>query len=151
MKAGVCFLALSMGIAMGQQAGSQPTKESAAPGAPARMKTMVYKGVLIDASCLAPTASGQPAPTQGTAEAAAAQGSANRLMGDCALSPGTTLLGMKLDDGPMVRFDMVGNQRAQDELKANRRWRRASATGKPIRATVVGVLDGDRLIVTLIH
>jgi hypothetical protein len=58
---------------------------------------------------------------------------------------------MKLDDGRMVRFDLVGNQRAQDELKANRRWRRAGAAGRPIRATVVGVLDGDRLIVTLIH
>ena len=46
--------------------------------------------MLIDGSCLAPTASGQPAPTQGTAEAAAAQGSANRLMG-----------------GRTVRFDLT--------------------------------------------
>jgi hypothetical protein len=122
---------------------------AAKPGAP--VKTMVYKGVLIDASCLAPTATGQPAPTQGTAEAAAAQGSANRMMGDCALSSGSTQMGMKLDDGRTLRFDLVGNQRALDELKVNRRWRSGLSAGKEIRATVIGVIDGDRLIVTLIH
>ena len=150
MRAGACILALSMGMAMAQQA-SPPAPKKAAGGAPAPTKTMVYRGLLIDASCMAPTASGQPAPTQGTAEAAAAQGSANRLMGDCAPSSSSTQLGMKLDDGRTVQFDLVGNRRAQDELKANRRWRRNLAARRPIRATVVGVLKGDRLIVTLIH
>jgi hypothetical protein len=140
-----------MGIAMAQRASLEPGKPPAAPGTPAPMKTTVYKGVLIDASCLAPTASGQPSATQGTAEAAAARGSANRLMGDCALSPGSVQFGMKLENGQMVRFDLVGNQRTQDELKANRAWRRSLAAGKPIRATVIGAIDGDRLIVTLIH
>jgi hypothetical protein len=130
---------------------AQEAKPPAASKPPAPMKTTVYKGVLMDASCLEPTAAGQPAPTQGTAEASAARGSANRLMGDCALSSGSTQLGMKLDDGRTLRFDLVGNQRALDELKANRRWRRGLAAGKEIRATVIGVIDGDRLIVTLIH
>jgi hypothetical protein len=138
-------------MAMAQGAKPPAAAKLAAPGTPAQMKTAVYKGVLIDASCLSPTGAGQPAPTQGTAEAAAAQGSANRLMGGCALSSGSTQLGMKLDDGRTLRFDLVGNQRALDELKANRRWRRGLTAGKEIRATVIGVIDGDRLIVTLIH
>jgi hypothetical protein len=149
MKAVACILVLFMAMAIAQQESPSPAKKPT--GAPVQMKTMAYKGVLIDASCMAPTASGQPAPTQGTAEAAAAQGSANRLMGDCAPSSSSTQLGMKLDDGRTVQFDLVGNRRAQDELKANRRWRRNLAARRPIRATVVGVLKGDRLIVTLIH
>jgi hypothetical protein len=151
MKVGAYILALSICVATAQETTPPPSKKPAAPGAPAQTKTMVYKGVLIDASCMAPTVTGQPAPTQGTAEAAAAQGSANRLMGDCALSSGSTQLGIKLDDGRTVQFDLVGNERAQNELKANRRWRKNLAARRPIRATVVGVLNGDRLVVTLIH
>jgi hypothetical protein len=151
MRAAACVVALSLCAAMAQQTSGPPAKKPGAPQAPAQMKTRVFRGALIDATCLAPTVFGQPAPTQGTAEAATAQGSANRLMGDCALSPGSNMLGMKLDDGRMVRFDIVGNQRALDQLKINRRWRRNLAAGRTIHATVVGVISGDRLIVTLIH
>jgi hypothetical protein len=150
MRAALCIAALSLGAAMAQQAAA-PAKKPAAPQAPAQMKTMVFKGVLIDASCLAPTESGQPAPTQGTAEAAAAQGSANRLMGECALSSESTVLGMKLADGRMLRFDLVGNQRALDQLKVSRQWKRNLAAGRTIHATVIGAISRDRLIVTLIH
>jgi hypothetical protein len=119
--------------------------------APAQMKTLTFHGVLIDASCTAPTAAGQPAPTQGTAEAATPKGSANRSQGDCAVSSSSSQLGMKLNDGRTVRFDLVGNQRAQDELKNNKRWSKDAAAGKPIHATVDGVLNGDKLVVSSIH
>jgi hypothetical protein len=72
-------------------------------------------------------------------------------MGDCAVSSGSLQLGMKLDNGRTVTFDLVGNLRAQDELKNNRQWKRSLAAGRTIHATVIGVLQGDRLIVTLIH
>lgn len=150
MRAVVCIAVLSLGAAVAQQTAA-PTKKPAAPQSPAQLKTTVFKGVLIDASCMAPTESGQPAPTQGTAEAAAAQGSANRLMGECALSLESTALGMKLDNGRLLRFDLVGNQRALDQLKINRQWRRNLAAGRTIHATVIGAVSGDRLIVTLIH
>ena len=118
---------------------------------PAEMKTLTYKGVLIDASCKSPTADGQPAPSQGTAQAAQPDNSANRTAGDCALSSSSSQFGMKLNDGRTVRFDMVGNQRAQDELKNNKRWSKDLAAGKPIHATVDGVLTGDKLVVSAIH
>jgi hypothetical protein len=145
-----CIVALSLGAAIAQQTAA-PAKRPAEPQAPAQMKTAVFKGVLIDASCMAPTESGQPAPTQGTAEAAAAQGSANRLMGECALSSESSVLGMKLDDGRLLRFDLVGNQRALDQLKVNRQWKRNLAAGRTIHATVIGAVSGERLIVTMIH
>jgi len=150
MRAAACTVALSLAAATAQQTAAPP-RNPAVSHAPAQMKTMVFKGVLIDASCIAPTSSGQPDPTQGTAEAAAARGSANRLMGDCALSSASTVLGMKLDDGRLLRFDLVGNQRALDQLKINRQWKRNLAAGRTIHATVIGAISRDRLIVTLIH
>ena len=58
---------------------------------------------------------------------------------------------MKLDDGRTVRFDLVGNQRAQDELKNNKGWNKEITAGKPLRVKVSGVMSGDKLIVTSIH
>jgi hypothetical protein len=58
---------------------------------------------------------------------------------------------MKLDSGQTVRFDLVGNQRAQDALKNDKRWTKDLSANKPIRATVSGVLNGDKLIVSSIH
>jgi hypothetical protein len=58
---------------------------------------------------------------------------------------------MKLDDGKMVHFDLVGNQRAQDALKNDKRWSKDLSANKPIHATVSGVLTGDKLIVSSIH
>ena len=58
---------------------------------------------------------------------------------------------MKLDDGKTVRFDLVGNQRAQDALKNDKRWSKDLSANKPIHATVSGVLNGDKLIVSSIH
>jgi hypothetical protein len=115
------------------------------------MKTMTYRGVLIDASCAAPTAGGQPAASQGTAQAAKPDTAANRAAGDCAPSESSSQFGMKLSDGRTVRFDLVGNQRAQDGLKNNTRWGKDLTAGKQIHATVDGVLNGDKLVVSQIR
>jgi len=58
---------------------------------------------------------------------------------------------MKLDDGKTVRFDLVGNQRAQDALKNDKRWNKDLSANKPIHAKVSGVLNGDKLIVSSIY
>jgi len=58
---------------------------------------------------------------------------------------------MKLEDGRVVRFDLVGNQRAQDALKNDKHWSKDVAANKEIHAKVSGVLNGDKLIVSSIH
>ena len=58
---------------------------------------------------------------------------------------------MKLDDGRTVRFDLVGQQRAQDALKNEKHWSKDLAAGKPIHAKVIGVMSGEKLIVSSIH
>jgi hypothetical protein len=71
--------------------------------------------------------------------------------GNCPVSASSSELGMKLDDGKTVRFDLVGNQRAQDALKNDKRWTKDVSENKPIHAKVSGVLNGDKLIVAAIH
>ena len=63
------------------------------------------------------------------------------------MSASSSEIGMKLEDGKTVRFDMVGNQRAQDLLKNDKRVEQDISANKPIRAKVSGVLNGDKLIV----
>jgi hypothetical protein len=142
------------------------------------MKTTTYKGTLIDLSCAgggtntsstgattgattgsantAAAGGAQSGSTDRTGGASAsastsASGSANRSAGDCPVTANSTQLGMKLDNGQTVRFDLVGNQRAQDELKNNKSWNKNMTANKPLHVKVSGVLQGDKLIVSSIH
>jgi hypothetical protein len=79
--------------------------------------------------------------------------SADRAAGGqtCPASSSTNQFALKLDDGRTVRFDMVGNQRAQDEMKTGKKWSQAASSGKPIKVKVNGAMSGDKLIVSSIH
>jgi len=55
-----------------------------------------------------------------------------------------------MDNGQIVRFDLVGNQRAQDELKNNKKWSSSVSASKPIKVRISGVMQGDKLIVSSI-
>jgi hypothetical protein len=55
-----------------------------------------------------------------------------------------------MDNGQTVRFDLVGNQRAQDALKTNKGWNKNMTANKPIKVKIHGVLQGDKLIVSSI-
>ena len=83
---------------------------------------------------------------------AAAAGSANRSSGsECAATANSQTLGLKMDNGQTVRFDLVGNQRAQDGLKANKGWSKNLTENKPLKVKIHGVLQGDKLIVSSIN
>jgi hypothetical protein len=117
------------------------------------MKTTTFKGMLVDMSCAASTAA---SPTDsGAATAPQPANSANRTAADsgakCQVTSSSTQLGIKLDDGRTVHFDLVGNQRAQDALKNDKNWSKDLSANKPIHAKVTGALDGDKLIVSEIH
>jgi len=71
-------------------------------------------------------------------------------MSDCPVTATSSQLGLKMDNGQVVRFDLVGNQRAQDELKNNKKWNSAVTANKPIKVRISGVMQGDKLIVSSI-
>ena len=169
MKARISILALSLalGIAMAQTDPQQNTGTKT-PAAPAEMKTTTYKGILVDMSCAGHTTASASTPdasrSSSTETAAGASpgspseqaNSANRTAADssssCAVTSSSTEFGMKLDkDQQTVRFDLVGNQRAQDALKNEKSWNKNMTANKPIHVTVTGVLNGDKLIVSSIH
>jgi hypothetical protein len=141
-------------------------------GKPAEMKTMSYKGTLVDLSCsggaqgsaTAATTASTAGGTAGTAAssattagstAASAANTANRSTGgdmsSCPATANSSRLGLKMDDGKTVRFDLVGNQRAQDELKNNKGWSKTLSANKPLKVKISGVMQGDKLIVSSIH
>ena len=79
-------------------------------------------------------------------------GAANRSAGgDCPATANSTNLGLKMDNGQTVRFDMVGNQRAQEALKSNKGWNKKMTANQPLKVKVSGVLQGDKLIVSSIN
>jgi len=143
------------------------------------MKTMTYRGTLVDLSCGSATASagagasdttststaaGQSAAGRSTsgsqsgsstaaASGSVASNSANRSTGDtssCPVTASSSQLGLKMDNGQVVRFDLVGNQRAQDELKNNKKWGNSVSSNKPLKVKISGVMQGDKLIVSSI-
>ncbi len=137
MKTTVSMLALglALGVAMAQQA-PPPAANMPAPNgkAPMEMKTSTYKGTLVDLAC-----------------AGEAPNAANRTAGECKVTPQSTQLGLRLQDGHTMRFDMVGTERARQELKTNKRWSKDLADGKPIHVTVAGAINGNKMIVSSIH
>lgn len=159
MRPRFCMLTLSiaLGVAMAQttppnppqdtpQTNPQAAGKAAASTMPAEMKTSTFKGVLVDMACASHASAGAEATPSAASKAPASDSAAG-----CSVSASSSELGMKLDDGKTVRFDMVGNLRAQDALKNDKRWGKDITANKPIRATVSGVLDGDKLIVASIH
>jgi hypothetical protein len=141
-----------------QENNSQPDPKASPSGSAStklpEMKTTTFKGLLVDVSCSSQTASSAE-NTQGAAGSASAQANtADRSASggaSCPLSANSSVMGMKLDDGRTVRFDLVGNQRAQDAMKSSKRWSTAVSENKPIQAKVSGVLSGDKLIVSSIR
>ena len=151
------------------QTNTQPDAKTGPAGpastTPAEMKTATFKGVLVDIACASHTsASAEAAPAAGGAtqpsdpskaaasdQSNAATRSASDSGASCPVSASSSELGMKLDDGKTVRFDLVGNQRAQDAMKNDKRWSKDISANKPIHAKVSGVLNGDKLIVSSIQ
>ena len=70
---------------------------------------------------------------------------------NCPVSSSTTMFALKTQDGQLLRFDSVGNARAAAELKNKQKWTKDLADGKPIRATVDGMMSGDTVTVTDVH
>jgi hypothetical protein len=126
----------------------------------AEMKTATFKGVLVDLACSSaksasagatPAQPSDPSKAAASDQSSATNRSASHSGANCAVSANSSELGVKLDEGKTVRFDLVGNQRAQDALKDDKRWSKDMSANKPIRVKVSGVLNGDKLIVTSIQ
>jgi hypothetical protein len=141
------------------KADSKPDAKTGAATTPggtalAEMKTTNFKGVLVDMACASRSSSSaetKPATAETKPASAETKPAASDTGGSCPVSASSSEIGMKLEDGKTVRFDMVGNQRAQDLLKNDKRWSKDISANKPIRAKVSGVLNGDKLIVAAIH
>jgi hypothetical protein len=142
------------GEAKGNSAQPNATKGAAA-GAVPELKTTGFRGTLVDLGCGGSAAASAQSTGAGSTAggATAATGTANRAAGDasCPVTANSTQLGLKEEKtGQVVRFDLVGNQRAQDALKTNKNWSKNLTENKPIKVKINGVQQGDKLIVSSI-
>ena len=132
---------LLLGVAIAQkQPASTPskstenqTKNSATSAANSDRngpKIRTYKGSLVAASC------------------AAASGEASQ---NCGVSANATEFALKTSDGRTLAFDLVGNERAQQAIKNNKKWEVAATSGKPIPVKVNGTEEEGKLTVMSIQ
>jgi hypothetical protein len=66
----------------------------------------------------------------------------------CAVSPATALFALRLQDGRVLAFDSIGNDRVR---KRKNKWVGAASSGKPVQAKVSGAVLGDKLLVLSIN
>ena len=169
MKTSLSILSLSIAcaVALAQDAPPNPPSQEAQKTTPAKasstestskalpeMKTTTFKGVLVDMSCYSRTsgsAGSRPAAAEAASQSNTANRSASNAGASCPVSASSSEIGMTMINGQTARFDLVGNERAQDAMKNNKRWSKSISENKPIQATVSGVLNGDKLIVSSIH
>jgi hypothetical protein len=108
------------------------------------IQTQTYSGTLMDASC-AGSGSSSAASTKATsADRAAAP---DNQSSSCTVSASTTQFALKLKDGKTVKFDDVGNLRAQEAFKSHKKWSDSASASKPVHVKTGGVLNGDQLTV----
>jgi hypothetical protein len=95
----------------------------------AELEARSYKGTLLDASCAMSAVSEgtQKAPdgNKSKERKSEASPSANNAGQSCSISTHTSQFALKLDDGQTVRFDSVGNVRAQEAIKDNKKMDRS--------------------------
>ena len=135
-------------VAWGQQSSSSTAAKPAATAAAAKpaaegalpeIQTQKYKGTLLDASCASSATAGE--------KSASSKTPASGQTPECALSSSTKAFALRGKDGQVLRFDAVGNARAEEAIKNNKKWNVAASGGKTIQASVSGHVEGDRLLV----
>lgn len=67
----------------------------------------------------------------------------------CTPTASTTAFGLVTQDGRFLRFDGVGNMRAQEAFRSNKRF--ANNSGKSLHVKVSGYTQGDKLFVDSIR
>ena len=143
----ICFLLSSAAWAQKPDEQGSQTQNKTKAAATTTVETHTYKGTLVDASCTGNTsqntttganpAKDKPAKTSGTADRAA----------NCTVSANTKEFALQTTDGKVLRFDSVGNQRAEEAVKNQKKWGAKASEGKAISAKAAGTLDGNNLTV----
>lgn len=146
MRTPLCLAAIPLlaGVAFAQDA--KPATAGGQAGASGtEVQTQIYRGTLVDASCAAGTGAGAAASADSSG--GTQKKSKGAPAGGCSVSSSTSQFALQMQDGRTVKFDSVGNMRAQTALKEKKKWSEAASAGKPIRAKVGGTITGEKLTV----
>ncbi|HEV3329409.1 MAG TPA: hypothetical protein VG096_00400 [Bryobacteraceae bacterium] len=143
-----CFL---MGAAWAQKPDEKGSQAATKSADPPNVQTQTYRGTLVDASCAGNVTQKTPASTESNTADRTDGNKSGKAAADqsqsCAVSANTKEFALRTKDGHVLRFDSVGNERAQEAIKDQKKWNEAASAGKAITVKVSGTLDGDNLTV----
>ena len=110
-----------------------------------------WKGTLVDANCAngGSQAAKESSDSKGVDSGRPEKGhkKSHSETEGCLVSSSTTAFAIKTKEGQVMKFDAIGNSRAAEQLKTKASWSKDVAAGKPIHATVSGILNGDSITV----
>ena len=149
---------LVCGLAFAQEDASKPStpagqaesSSSAKAGNPSLLAVQNWRGTLVDASCASGSGSGASQEKAGVDTGRPQKGHKNRAAESCPVASSTSTFALRTDSGQVMKFDAIGNARAAETLKTKPGWTKDLSGGKPIRAKVSGMLNGDTITVTSI-
>jgi hypothetical protein len=141
----LCGVIVIFAMAWAQKPADQGTSQgqqrpSAAASKLAELKTQTCKGTLMDASC-----AGAGKESSGGKAVAADQSQG------CKVSATTKEFALRTHPAETLRFDTVGNARAEEAIRNKKKWSADAAAGKPIRAKVIANANGYKLTVMSIN
>ena len=131
------------------------------PGGSNRENVQSWQGTLVDANCAGGSGAAESQATkENSGESKGAGVDSGRPekghkkdhgeMQSCQVTSSTTAFALKTKDGKVMKFDVIGNARAAEEVKTKASWSKDVAAGKPVHAKVTGILSGDNITVTSI-
>ena len=131
------------------------------PGGSNRENVQSWQGTLVDANCAGGSGAAESQATkENSGESKGAGVDSGRPekghkkdrgeMQSCPVTSSTTAFALKTKDGKVMKFDVIGNARAAEEVKTKASWSKDVAAGKPVHAKVTGILSGDNITVTSI-
>ncbi len=147
------------GAALAQTDTQQPAAATSKPAerSPGSSPVAIqnWRGTLVDANCA--SGGGSQAATDTAKSGSVDSGRPEKghkkdsvQAQSCPVNTSTSAFALQTAGGPVMKLDMVGSARAAEALKSNSGWAKDLTAGKPIRAKVSGVLNGDTITVTSI-
>jgi len=157
-------LLLLSGVAVAQTDTQQPAATASKQADRSSGSTPVviqhWRGTLVDASCASGGGASEHAADESSTKSESTSVDSGRpekghkkdnaQTPSCPVSTSTNGFALKTDGGQVMKIDAVGSARVAEELKTNGAWTKDLSAGKPIRAKVSGVLNGDTITVTSI-
>jgi len=127
-----------------QQQSGQAAQQTSQTNSTSTTTTTTYSGTLVDAGCYKTNSQKKESNSDA---AGSTTTESNSMATNCPATTETTSFGLMTPEGKYVAFDDPGNQRVIEVVKSNKDWSSAFSSRKPVKVHVIGMANGDTLVV----